>query len=351
LRVATFGVMRGDWNLLTRLTITLSLGAAVWLAVASGVSLPGGVDAARTIAAADDPVRLAELALDKEFDARIAVREINEALVASDTELARSFLDLAAEREVTIPPALIAKIESAEQDAERPASKAASFARGFVTGKPEDVASAAGMLTGDLFVFGDVRDAVREGWRGLRGDDVDYLVLGLAGTGIAVTAGMYASAGLAAPARAGLTVAKAARRGGHIGAPLVRLLKVEKRENLVKFVSDLGKVQSRTSVRGALQGLKIAEHPKDVAKLATLAAAKGTKTRAIVKLLGRGAIALTSSLFTLASWVFWALFNLLAFAAACKRTAERMTLRHCERRRIRRLRMQNERLAAAAQAA
>jgi hypothetical protein len=200
-------------------------------------------------------------------------------------------------------------------------------------------------------VFGDVRDVVREGWHGLRGDDVDYLVLGLAGTGIAVTAGMYASAGLAAPARAGLTVAKAARRGGHLGAPLVRLLKVEKRENLVKFVSDLGKVQSRTSMRGALQGLKIAEHPKDVAKLATLAAAKGTKTRAIVKLLGRGAIALTSSLFTLASWMFWALFNLLAFAAACKRTAERMTLRHCERRRMRRLRMQNERLAAAAQAA
>ena len=54
---------------------------------------------------------------------------------------------------------------------------------------------------------------------------------------------MYASAGLAAPARAGLSVAKAARRGGHIGAPLLRLLKVEKREGLVQFVSDLGKVQ------------------------------------------------------------------------------------------------------------
>ena len=45
------------------------------------------------------------------------------------------------------------------------------------------------MVTGDLFVFGDVRDVVREGWRGLRGEEVDKLVLGLAGTGIAVTAG------------------------------------------------------------------------------------------------------------------------------------------------------------------
>ena len=74
-------------------------------------------------------------------------------------------------------------------------SQAASFARGFVTGKPEDVASAAGMVTGDLFVFGDVRDVVREGWHGLRGEEVDKLVLGLAGTGIAVTAGVYAAPG------------------------------------------------------------------------------------------------------------------------------------------------------------
>ena len=176
----------------------------------------------------------------------------------------------------------------------KPSSKAASFARGFVTGKPEDVASAAGMLAGDLFVFGDVRDVVREGWHGLRGEEVDKLVLGLAGTGIAVTAGIYLSGGLAAPARAGLSVVKAARRGGHIGAPLVRLLKVETREGLVQFASNLGKVQSRAGMRGALEGLKIAEHPQDVAKLATLAAAKGGKTRAIVKLLGRGAIVLTS---------------------------------------------------------
>ena len=101
-------------------------------------------------------------------------------------------------------------------------------------------------------------------------------------------------------------------------------------------------------MRGALDAMKIADHPKDVAKLATLAAAKGGKTRAIVKVLGRGAIVLTSSLFTLASWVFWALMNLLMFCAACKRTVERMTLRHCERQRMRRLKRD---LAAATAAA
>jgi hypothetical protein len=337
--------------LLTRLTITLSLGIATCLALAAATTVPAGVKGARAIAAADNPARIADLALDRQFNAAVATREIEEALAAGDVELARSFVALAAERGVALPPALIAKIDSAEQDAAKASSQAASFARGFITGKPEDVASAAGMLTGDLFLFGDVRDVVREGWHGLRGEEVDKLVLGLAGTGIVVTAGVYASAGLAAPARAGLTVAKAAKRGGHMGLPLMRLLKLEKREKLVEFVSDLGKVQQRTSLRGALEGLKIAEHPKDVARLASLAAVKGTKTRAIVKLLGRGAIFLTTSLFTLASWMFWALLNLWAFCAACKRTAERITLRHCERRRMRRLRLENQRLAQAIQAA
>ena len=334
--------------MLTRLALTFSLAVAFCLALAASVSLPGGIDAAREIAAADDPVQVSELQLDRHFNATVAAGEIGEALAAGDIELAQSFLALAAERDVPVAPDLKAKVESAERDAEKASSKLASFVRGFVTGTPQDVASAAGMLAGDLFVFGDVRDVVREGWRGMRGEEVDKLVLGLAGGGIAVTAGMYASAGLAAPARAGLSVIKAARRGGHIGAPLIRLLKVETREGLVQFAANLGRVQSRTGMRGALDSLKLAEHPKDVAKLARLADVKGNKTRAIIKLFGRGAIVLTSALFNLASWILWAALNLLAFFAAAKRAAEGMTLRHCQRRRMRRLRLMNERLAMAA---
>ena len=324
-------------DVLLRLSIVFSLGVATCLALAAGVSVPEGVDAARMMAAADEPARLSDLALRKSFNESVATREIEAALGVGDTDLARSFVDLAAEQEVPLKPALIAKVESAERDAASASSRVASFARGFVTGKPEDVASAAGMVTGDLFVFGDVRDVVREGWRGLRGEQMDTLVLGLAGTGIAVTAGVYASGGLAAPARAGLSVVKAARRSGHVAAPLVRLLKLEKRENLVRFVGDLGRVQSRAGMRGALDSLKIAERPKDMARLASLAAVKGGKTRAIVKLLGRGAILLSTGLFNLAWWMFWALFNLIAFCAACKRAVERMTLRHCQRRRMRKL--------------
>ena len=42
------------------------------------------------------------------------------------------------------------------------------------------------------------------------------------------------------------------------------------------------------------------------------------KTRAIVKLFGRGALMLTTGLFDLGAWIFWAIANLIALCAAVK---------------------------------
>ena len=50
------------------------------------------------------------------------------------------------------------------------------------------------------------------------GEPADELVLGLAGVGLAVTAGTYASLGAGAPGRIGLTVVKAARKTGRMSA-------------------------------------------------------------------------------------------------------------------------------------
>ena len=53
--------------------------------------------------------------------------------------------------------------------------------------------SLAGTALGDLFVFGDIRDALREGARLAQGQEADRLILGLACVGIAITAGTYAA--------------------------------------------------------------------------------------------------------------------------------------------------------------
>ena len=75
-----------------------------------------------------------------------------------------------------------------------------------------------------------------------------------------------------------------------------------------------------------------------MSRIARLAAAKGGKTRAILKLAGRGAIVLTVGTFNLATWLFWAAVTLLGFVSSLKRMTERITERYCARRKVRRAR-------------
>ena len=117
---------------------------------------------------------------------------------------------------VALDPAQVEKVKCSTAEAATTRYKAESFARGFVTGEPDDMAALAGTTLGDLFVFGDIRDALREGKRLATGQKADELVLGLACVGIAITAATYATFGAAAPARAGLTLAKAARKTGSL---------------------------------------------------------------------------------------------------------------------------------------
>jgi hypothetical protein len=338
------------------------------------------------LSAQDDPVRIADRQLDRSFNADVARREIEAALKAADADLAQSFLDLARDRGVPVDPALVQRVEDANSTSAAAARAAGSFAHGLVTGEPEDFAGLAGTALGDLFVFGDIRDAIREGSRMASGEPADELILALAGVGIALTAGTYASLGTAAPARVGLSVLKAARRTGRItmemgqwlgrtlrqivDVPALRnavsnasiaqpavavravreAVKVEKSRDLVRLVSDVGRVQSRAGAKAALDGLRIAQHPRDVARVARLADVKGTRTRAILKLFGRGALFLAATTFSLVSWVFWAVLTVFGFVSALKRTVERATERWCERRRARRARALERYMAMTARA-
>jgi hypothetical protein len=342
---------------------------AAGFALAALALTAAGIDAGRQLIAQDDPVALTDLALDRSFDSAAAAREITAALDSDDSDLARSFIELARDRSVAVDPALADKAAAAVVAASTTRHQAASFARGLVTGEPDDLASLAGTATGDLFVFGDIRDAAREGARLAAGQAADLTILGLAGVGIAITAGTYATLGAGAPMRAGVTVLKAARRTGQLtermGSWLGRSLrqavdwnalrrlvglsdpalaanaareavKVEEAGGLMELAGNVGRIESRAGGRAALDGLRLAEGPRDVSRLARLAAAEGGKTRAIIKLVGRAAIVLTTSAFNLAWWLFSAILMLFGFAASCKRTVERLTERHLQRRRLRR---------------
>ena len=342
----------------------------------AGYVVPRGLEAHALFVIQDDPAAIAERALDRTFNAAVAEREIEAALAAKDIDLAQSFVDLANARQVTIDPALAAKVKTATAEAASTQHQAVSFARGLVTGVPNDMAGLAGTALGDLFVFGDIRDAARESAHMAMGEPADELVLGLAAAGIAITAGTYATLGAAAPVRAGLTLAKAASRtgrlsadlaasigrllrqsvdwsrlrrtvaGGPVAAPVLAIhaareaVKVERAGGLMHLVRDVGRIESKAGTQAAFDSLKLAESPVEMSRVAKLAEKEGSKTRAILKLLGRGAIALSVAAFDLATWILGALLTIFGFVSSLKSATERITLRILRHRKARRRRKQ-----------
>jgi len=309
-------------------------------AIAAAFFLRGGVAAHQRLAAADDPVAVTDQALAASLDRDVAENEIRNALVAGDVDLAQSFVALAADRNLPIDPALADQVRETEADQHTLTNTTGRFAQGLWTGEPTDFASLVGTAFGDLFVFGDIRDAAREGTRYLTGRQYDPWILGLAGVGLAITAVTYASFGATTPERVGISLIKAGRRTGRLNPALaVRVVreavKVEGAGGLVGLAQNTGRIEAKAGSQAALDSLAIAQEPRDMSRMARLAAAKGGQTRAIVKLLGRAAIVLTASAVEFASWLLWAGFALLGFCASCKAAAERATQRYLVRRKLR----------------
>jgi hypothetical protein len=93
-------------------------------------------------------------------------------------------------------------------------------------------------------------------------------------------------------------------------------------------------VQARAGTRAVFDALAVARSPQDLARLARLAAARGDRTRAILKSVGRAAIVLPAAAFDLAAWLFGALLSALGFCASLKHAVERATVRWLWRRKM-----------------
>jgi hypothetical protein len=346
--------------------------------VALAVLWPHARDAFAILAAQDDPAELSDIQLNSALrNSQIVVADqIEAALAAGDADLANSFVDLAREKNVSLPGELSQRVSDAVTEENSSSHFARRFATGLVTGNADDAGSLSGTVAGDLFVFGDVRDVVRESKHLVMGEDTDHLVLGLATAGLAVTAATYVSVGGVAPVRAGLTLVKDARKVGRLGDGLIEwagrsareavdmpmlqnavasgsvmhpgqtvsairaAFHAEKAGALVRLAKDVGRISEKAGARGAIDTLRIAEGPEDVARAARLAESRGGQTRAILKMLGRGALLLAAGAFDLSMWVFGALLAMFGFLASIKATTERATQSWLNHKKARRLRKQ-----------
>jgi hypothetical protein len=102
------------------------------------------------------------------------------------------------------------------------------------------------------------------------------------------------------------------------------------------MMGDLGTVRSAAGTRAAVDGLKLAEGPRDLTRMAKLAQKEGSKTRAILRLLGRSALAAAVLSFNAVTSLFGLMMGALGFCAALKSAAERITWWYIRRRKRRR---------------
>src|SRR5438874_3138548 len=332
------------------MALSVAVCAALW---------PRAREATAILAAQDDPAALSDIHINSALRSNQALvaDNIEAALAADDSDLANSFVELARDKGIVVSDELSKRVSDAVTDAGSASHFAKRFATGLVTGSADDVASLSGTVAGDLFVFGDIRDVVREGKHLAMGEDTDRLVLGLATAGLAVTAATYITVGGMAPVRAGLTLVKDARKVGRLGEGLAEwtgrsvrqvvdtpvlqnavgsasvmrpgesvsaitaAFRAEKAGGLVRLAKDVGRIGERAGIRAAQDTLKIAENPKDVARAARLAEGKGSQTRAILKILGRGALLLAAGAFNLTLWLFGALMALFSHNVRLKAPA------------------------------
>jgi len=159
--------------------------AVVSMAVSAAVTAalwPNARDALAVLAAQDDPAALADVRLNSALrNSPLLIHDnISAALDAGDADLAGSFAELARDKDIALDGDLSKRVNDAVMEDNSTTQFAKRFAIGLVTGNADDVASLSGTIAGDLFVFGDIRDVVREGKHLAMGEETDHLILGLA---------------------------------------------------------------------------------------------------------------------------------------------------------------------------
>jgi len=303
----------------TCLTIALiALGAAV---------LEPGFNALKLLVSSRDAPAVAEHSLAARTPADYA-DAIAAAAKAQDEDLAASLLALADARGVALPPQARRQVEQAIATAA--ARRGSDAWTGFLTGAAPNEAALAGAVAADLSGFGDIRDLGVQAGNYLTGQEVDPLLTGLSVAGLGVTAATLASAGLALPARSGLSVVKVAKRAGKLSPTLARdvaaiaIRTAEKQGaraaalELGTLGSDVAVIGSKAGYRAALATLGTARSAREVGVMARLSERFGKATRGVLALSG-GVLTFASMAGTAAFWAASLAIWLIATAMAVAR--------------------------------
>lgn len=220
------------------------------------------------------------------------------ALDEGDLDGAAGFAALAPALGQALPAALLERLDTARAAADTPAMQARRCAEGAIAGTMTDGISVACTLAADFTVFGDLRDLVVQGSRWAAGQDYDRVLIGLSAVGLGATAISAASAGLAAPAKAGLSVVKAAKRAGQVPPALGKAVAAELRivargGSPARLTRAAGAADAVRAEHGAGEAMRMMRHAgsvEEIGEVASMYGRFGRLARPVMALTGKTSI-------------------------------------------------------------
>ena len=238
---------------------------------------------------ADTSARIARLQLDAlptmDFAAEIAGLRA-QGRYGEASMVARAGLEVAPAEQIEA----IARESRANEESRNSVLRAArDFGVGAIKGQGTSLESAAGAITADLFVVGDLRDLLIQSGKLAIDGEIDPVITVLSGIGVVTT--------IAPEVDVAAGVLKAARKAGALSRGFVielrTLAKGRAIEPLRRILGDAANVVEKFGPAGALRLLRLVDEPADVARIAAFAERTGGGPRAFVALHATGREGLT----------------------------------------------------------
>ncbi len=284
---------------------------------------------------------------------RIA-EEVTRALDRDDVDDALAYAELGRFLGWTLNDALAARLAAAVDAEARIATHLTRCTAGALGADMSTTASLVCMVAADFTTLGDLRDIVMQGAALAAGEEYDAVVLGLSVVGLAATGATVITAGGGGPARAGLSVMKAAKRAsllspglmrsasalaGDAIAPVRRVLagadyrrpaavaeelageikQVTRNDGAVRLMRAAEEVDAVRRGHGVAEAAKMLRHAdsvEDVGQISRLYAKLGRKARPVMAITGKTSIRAFKVGYKLTREMFVPLALLLAASAA-----------------------------------
>ncbi|OQW99588.1 MAG: hypothetical protein BWK73_50150 [Thiothrix lacustris] len=278
-------------------------------------------------------------------------QQVQDAIANNNPADARVYLSLATTFGYALQPA---EFEAELQRLESPLNTARrnvnDFASGFIDGDATSSAGVVGALTSDFTVIGDGRDLWEQYQLYAKGEPVNELIVTLAGVGVGLTAATVASAGTTAAVKGGVSTTKLAAKGGRltpsfqkfllrqgsdvfdyksfllavradksvdgISKAAVRAYNPNATQAIQRTAEQVNNIRKVSSTADVVHLLQYVENADDLVRLEKLSLKYGTQTKAIMKLLGKGAIGTVRILRKSTEWLISMIASFASFVAS-----------------------------------